>query len=237
MAHGGSNPTARENRCGRPGGDETGPHSRVSVQAQTSHTQRPPRVGVLCPSLHPLSASGDLTFSPFAPPSRLPHLSRRRRDRHQMGPPTPRPAPALPGPPAPSLCCVGAAGRHWPTLVAPVAPRAAPVSCSVCPFSLSLPLATVLPASHPAHPPHCAPPVPALPPSLPFPTFTPSVSALHSLSHLFLSSTPSSSYHLDTSGSPKGMWRAGPWPHLRTSPARRGQQPSFMAPLSPPGPG
>lgn len=64
-----------------------------------------------------------------------------------MGPPTPCSAPALPGPLASPLCCVGTAGRHWHALVAPVAPRAPRLL--LCP---PLSLASVLAASPPAHP-------------------------------------------------------------------------------------
>lgn len=209
-AHGGPNPTAPENRYGRPGSDGTGPHSRVSVQVQKPHAQQPPHVGLLCcslhVSLHPLSASWHLPFFPSVPPScRLP-----------SSPETPEQAldglPAAPAqhPPCLALCVGTVWGTHGPS--------SAPVRLWRS-LGLSFLLTTVLPAPCPVRPsdwlsslsPHrlflplrCSPAQSAFPCRLPF------LSQSFTLSLPFLYSAHPSSLHLDTPGSPKGTRRAGP---------------------------
>lgn len=176
MAHGGSNPTAPENRCGRPGSDETGPHSRVSVSPGAEIAPSAPRPLVRVFSVIPVTPSRPQgTFLSFLPPH-LPacsHLSRETQGLTLDGLPPPllsarpaRPSGSFPLRRGGSGGGAGQPGwRPWPLEL----PRLLVLS-----LGLSFPLATVLP--RPILPIRLAEPRPSCPSSLalPFPTFSPS---------------------------------------------------------------
>lgn len=176
MAHGGSNPTAPENRCGRPGSDETGPHSRVSVSPGAEIAPSAPRPLVRVFSVIPFTPSRPQgTFLSFLPPH-LPacsHLSRETQGLTLDGRPPPllsarpaRPSGSFPlrrggsggalanlgGACGPSSCPVSlfsplACPSRWPqSCRVPSCPSAWRSLARPCPSSLALPFPTFSPS-------------------------------------------------------------------------------------------